>query len=825
MVTSKAQPRVLIIGGGVVGAALADEITAKGWSDVTLVDAGPLPDAGGSSSHAPGVVFQTNGSQVMTQLAKYTVDKLGGLQWHGEPCFLSVGGLEIATTPERANELQRRLGYAQAWGLEGARLMDASEAAATWDLLDPAVVQAGLYVPSDGIAKSVRGIAAQLERAVSRGAQVLDHHEVLGVTTAGGKVTGIDTDRGHLDADIVVCCAGIWGPKIAAMVGQRLALTPLAHQHTWTKPLAALADRGSVEATLPVLRHQDADLYYRQNFQGLGIGSYRHRPMPVGVDELTHWSAVERTGAMPSVLPFTPDDFEFALTESARILPATRGAELVGEINGVFSFTVDNMPLLGPHPSLDGFWFAEAVWVTHSAGVGRAMAEWIVDGQCTSFDLHACDINRFEKFQLGPTFVEATDCQNFVEVYDILHPLQPKEHSRPLRTTPFYPRQQELGAVFLEANGWERPQWYAANDALVNSDRNTGWNIPQPDEWASRYWSPTVAAEAAITRTDVALYDMTALKRLEVSGPGATAFLQELVTGNIDRAVGSVTYCLMLDQNGHIHSDVTVARLGDEFYQVGANGAIDEDWMRRRLPEGSAVQVRDSTPRTCCIGIWGPKARAVVQSLTDTDFSHQGFGYFKAKTGYLGLVEVTALRLSYVGELGWELYCTADLGLTLWDTLMAAGAEHGIIAAGRGAFNALRLEKGYRSFGADMNNDHMPAEAGLEFAVRMNKPSFLGRDALVDTPAPEKKLSLLLIDEPNGVVVGSEPVFHDDQVVGYVTSAGYGYTLGTPLAYAWLPVEHTAPGTRVEVGYFGRRIPATVAVEPAFDPEGARLRC
>jgi dimethylglycine oxidase len=816
-----AQPKVIIIGGGVVGSALADEITAKGWTDVTLVDAGRLPEAGGSSSHAPGVVFQTNGAQVMTQLAKYTVEKLSGLQWQGQPCYLPVGGLEIATTPERVKEITRRFGYAQAWGVRGARLLDAAETAKTWDLLDPSVIEGGLYVPNDGIAKSLRAIAAQLDRAVSRGACVLDQHEVLAVTSAGGKVTGIDTDHGHLDADIVVCCAGIWGPKIAGMVNQQLALTPLAHQHTWTKPLAALAGH-TAEATRPVLRHQDADLYYRENGTGLGIGSYRHRPMPVSVDELSHWS---EGGSMPSVLPFTPEDFAFALEESARILPATAGAELTGAINGVFSFTVDNMPLLGPHPSLDGFWFAEAVWVTHSAGVGRAMAEWIVDGQSTSFDLHSCDINRFEKFQLGRQFVQATDCQNFVEVYDIMHPLQPREHSRPLRTTPFYPREQELGAVFLEANGWERPQWYSANDALLTSDRNTGWNIPEPDEWAARYWSPTVAAEAAITRTDVALYDMTALKRLEVTGPGATAFLQELVTANIDRAIGSVTYCLMLDKNGHIHSDVTVARLGDEFYQVGANGEIDVDWLRRRLPDGGTVQVRDSTPGTCCIGIWGPKARAVVESLTDADFSHQGFGYFKAKTAYLGLVEVTAMRLSYVGELGWELYCTADLGLTLWDTLMAAGAEHGIIAAGRGAFNALRLEKGYRSFGSDMNNDHTAAEAGLDFAVRMNKPSFLGREALVDASAPTKKLSLLLIDAPNDVVVGSEPVFVDGETVGYVTSAAYGYTLGTPLAYAWLPVEHTAPGTKVEIGYFGRRVPAMVGVEPAFDPEGKRLRC
>ncbi len=640
------------------------------------------------------------------------------------------------------------------------------------------------------------------------------------MSTEGNRVTGIDTDRGHFNADIVVCCAGIWGPTIAAMVGQRLALTPLAHQLAWTGPLAALSGHAD-EATRPVLRHQDAALYYREDGEGLGIGSYRHRAIPVGADELTHWSAA---GSMPSVLDFTPADFEFALAESARILPSTRGAVLREAINGVFSFTVDNLPLLGPHASIEGFWFAEAVWVTHSAGVGRAMAEWIIDGQST-FDLHACDINRFENFQLGPQFVEATDSQNFLEVYDIIHPLQPRTHSRPLRTSPFYEREVQLGGMFLEANGWERPHWYAANDHLVQGERNTGWNIPQPDDWAARYWSPTIAAEAAITRRDVALYDMTALKRLEVSGPGATDFLQGLVTANVARAIGSVTYCLMLGENGSIHSDVTVARLGAELYQVGANGAIDLDWLRRRVPDGSGVQVRDITPGTCCIGIWGPRARDVVQPLTDTDFSHAGFKYFTSKTAFIGLVEVTAMRLSYVGELGWELYCSADQGLLLWDTLMAAGEKHGIIAAGRGAFNALRIEKGYRSFGADMTNDHLPSEAGLDFAVRMAKPAFLGREALETAPAAERTMSLLVIDEPNGIVLGSEPVYHAGAVVGYVTSAAYGYTVGAPLAYAWLPRALAAPGTSVTIGYFGRRIAATVAVEPAFDPQGDKIRC
>lgn len=856
-----AGPSVVIIGGGIVGASLADEITARGWTNVTVLDGGPLPVTGGSTSHAPGVVFQTNGTKVMSDFAQYTVQKFKNLSYRGQPCYLPVGGLEIATTAERVAELERRFGYARSWGISGARLMDPAETVKTWDLLEPSVIHGGLFVPDDGIAKAVRAVAAQLDRATERGATVLERHEVLDILTSGGKVVGVRTDHGDVSADIVVCCAGIWGPKVAAMVGQILPLTPLAHQFAWTGPLSPLL-ACTTEVGRPVLRHQDADLYYRENHTGLGIGSYRHRPMPLQATDLQSWGDAEAAGGQPSILPFTPEDFEFPLAETARILPVLGDLELEDAFNGVFSFTTDNLPLLGPHESLDGFWFAEAVWVTHSAGVARAMAEWIIDGHSGTFDLHACDINRFERHQLSPTYIQNKDCQNFVEVYDILHPLQPMEHSRPLRTSPFYQREIELGGVFLEANGWERPHWYAANDHLAGSGRNSGWHIPEPGDWAARFWSPTVAAEAAVTRTDVALFDMTALKRIEVSGVGATEFLQSLVTGKMAKSIGSVTYCLMLDVDGGIRSDVTVARLGPEQYQVGANGAIDLDWMRRHLPGGSAVQVRDTTAGTCCIGIWGPKARAVVQPLTDADFSNAGFKYFRAQQCFLGTVEVTALRLSYVGELGWELYTTADQGLALWDLLMSAGADHGIIAAGRGAFNSLRIEKGYRSFGADMTNEHTSTQAGLDFAVKLDQ-EFLGKQALIERADDGRRLCLLTLDG-NDIVLGSEPVYAvpsaghrapiendgapddgnsdtpgaevdefgrvDDldeceEAVGYVTSAAYGYTLGAPLAYAWLPAGLTAPGTVLEIGYFGERYRAVVTAEPAFDPEMRRIRC
>ncbi|MFF5498370.1 FAD-dependent oxidoreductase [Streptomyces aquilus] len=810
-----AGPRVVIIGAGVVGAALADEISARGWTEVTVVDQGPLPATGGSSSHAPGLVFQTNSSKTMTELARYTVEKFCSLDVDGKPCFLQVGGLEVATTPERLAELHRRHGWITAWGIE-ARLLTTDECVEQHPLVDRDKVLGGLLVPTDGLAKAVLAVEAQIRRAAERGVRFLDRHEVLDVLKADGEVTGVLTDQGEIPADIVVCCAGIWGPKIARMAGMNLPLTPLAHQLAWTGPVPALAGQ-TEEAVRPILRHQDADLYYRDRYDGIGIGYYGHRPMPISADDIRGF---DDNAEMPSVLKFTEDDFEPAWAETQSLLPSTREAKIEEGINGLFSFTTDNFPLLGESPDVKGFWVAEAVWVTHSAGVGRAMAEWLVDGHCSSFDLHECDVNRFEPHQLSPEYVLARDCRNFEEVYDILHPLQPSGDPRPIRTSPFHARQQEHGAFFLEANGWERPQWYEANAGLVE-----GRTVPTPNDWAARFWSPIVGAEAQATRETVAMYDMTALKRLEVSGPGAADLLERLCTGKVAKSVGSVTYTLLLDHDGGIRSDITVARLARDLFQVGANGNLDLDWFTRHLPADGTVQVRDITPGTCCIGLWGPLARKVLQPLTEEDFSNDGLKYFRAKRAYIGSVPVTAMRLSYVGELGWELYTTADQGQKLWDTLWQAAQPLGGVIAGRGAFNSLRLEKGYRSFGTDMTYEHDPYEAGVGFAVKLDKGDFIGKAALERRKSDvRRKLTCLTIADPHSVVLGKEPVYDGDRAVGYVTSAAYGYTIGKGIAYAWLPTELTTPGTALHIGYFDQRVEATVAEEPLFDPTMSRLR-
>lgn len=822
--------RVVIIGAGIVGVNLADELVSRGWSDVTVVDQGPLDMPGGSTSHAPGLVFQTNPSKTMTLFARYTVKKLLSLADDGVPCFHQVGGLEVATTPERLEDLKRKQGWASSWGIE-THLVDADECVKLYPLLARELVLGGLHIPTDGLALAARAVQVLIKRSRAAGVTYLGSTRVTGIEQADGRVTGVTTPDGVLPADIVVSCAGFWGVEVAAMVGLALPLLPLAHQYATTTTVPGLEGRSPLPngATLPILRHQDQDLYYREHGDRYGIGSYGHRPMPIVAADLGPTPAQVDEQHMPSRMAFTAEDFAPAWRASQALLPDLREAEIADGFNGVFSFTPDGGSLVGQSPDVDGFWVAEAVWVTHSAGVARAVAEVLTTGR-SSIDLADCELSRFDQVQLSRSYVAETSQQNFVEIYDIVHPLQPRESPRDLRISPFHARQRELGARFLEAGGWERPFWYEANAGLLD-ELPPQWRSPERDAWSSRYYSPIAAAEAWKTRTAVALYDMTPLRRLEVSGPGAVDLLQRLTTGDVAKKPGAVTYTLLLDDHGGIRSDITVARLDEETFQVGANGPVDlvllerEARRQRRESPERWVQVRDITGGTCGIGLWGPLAREVVSAVSSDDVSNDGLRYFRTKRVTIGGVPVTALRLSYVGELGWELYTTADNGQRLWDVLWRAGQPHGIIAAGRTAFSSLRLEKGYRSWGADMTTEHDPYEAGLGFAVRMTKDDFVGRAALEgrSEESAARRLRCLLVDDGQSIVLGKEPVRHQGETVGYVTSAAYGYTVGKPIAYAYLPAE-LGVGAAVEIEYFGRRIPATVTAEPLVDPEMTRLR-
>ena len=495
------------------------------------------------------------------------------------------------------------------------------------------------------------------------------------------------------------------------------------------------------------------------------------------------------------------------------------------KFNGLFSFTTDGFPVLGESPEVRGFWSAQAVWITHAGGIGKAVAEWIVNGEPT-IDLRECDIRRFHPHALSRPYVRARAAQQYREVYDIIHPRQQATNPRNIRLTPFYARQRELGAVFFENAGWERPQWFDANHELLDSLSVTG---ELRAGWAAREWSPTVAAEHVATRERAALFDLTPFAKFEVTGPGALGSLQRLASNQMDRPVGSITYTPMLTPSGGIKCDLTVTRLGSERFLVvtaGATGLHDLDWIRSHLPDDRSVSVADVSAGRCCVGLWGPRARDVLSRVCEDDVSDAAFPYMTAKAITVGGVPALALRISYVGELGWEIYAPAEQGLRLWDALWEAGQPLGLIAAGGGAFDSLRLEKGYRFWGNDIHTEYNPFEAGLGFAVRMRKGEFVGREALGKLRAQglTRRLCCMTLDDPNCVVVGKEPILDGDRVLGYVTSANYGHSIGRGIVYGYLPVDHAEAGTSVDVLYFGERLQATVANEPLYDPDGRRMK-
>ena len=811
--------RAVIIGAGIAGCSVAYHLTKLGWRDVVVVEQGPLFETGGSTSHAPGLVFQINPSKTMTAFATYTVQLWSAMELDGAPCANTVGSLEVAWTPERLTDLKRKAGYGMSWGVE-AHLLGPAEARGLFPLLSDRILGA-LYVPSDIQTQATRPAAAMAREAERNGAAFHGGVTVTGFGMDSGRMTAVHTTHGDIETGLVVAAAGIWAPTVGDLAGVSIPLSPMQHLYAVTAPVPALAGAAE-EISLPILRHQDAATYFRQHGEAIGIGSYRHEPLLVdATDILSHREAP----VAPAEMPFTPPHFEASMAAASDVLPALKGVGLTRKFNGLFSFTTDGFPVLGESPQVKGFWSAQAVWITHAGGVGKAVAEWIVNGEPT-LDLRECDIRRFHPHALSRTYVRARAAQQYREVYDIIHPRQQMDHPRNLRLTPFHARQKELGAVFFENAGWERPQWYDANAGLLD-----GLNVPGAvrSGWAAREWSPTVAAEHAATRERVAMFDMTPFAKFELMGRGALAALQRLAANQMGKPVGTITYTPMLTPAGGIKCDLTVTRLGEARFMIvtgGAMGLHDLDWMRSHLPDDGSVSVADVTSGRCCIGLWGPRARDLLSRVCESDVSDAGFPYLTAKAITIGEVPALALRISYVGELGWEIYAPAEHGLRLWDTLWEVGRPLGVIAAGGGAFDSLRLEKGYRLWGADIHTEYDPYEAGLGFAVKMQKGDFVGRDALRKRRAQgrTRKLCCMALDAPDAVVMGKEPLMDGDGVLGYVTSANYGHSIGRGIVYGYLPASHAEPGTRVDVIYFGERLQATVAKEPLYDPGGRKMR-
>jgi dimethylglycine oxidase len=817
--------QLVIVGAGIVGTSAASHLAELGMSDLLVLDQGPLFETGGSSSHAPGLVFQTNGSRTMCRIAQDTVRLYEGLEVDGTPGWHGVGGIEVATTPERMQELKRRQGFARSYGLEGTQQLTPAEVAERIPLVDPSTILGGYFVPTDGIAKAVLLASTLARKAEAKGVAFEGGVTVTGFDIRDGRVHGVRTDRGNVECERVLLCAGIWGPTVGAMAGIPIPLVAVQHQLVWTDPIPELEGE-TREVAHPILRHQDMAMYFRHRGDHYAVGNYKHEPIATAQSELR-----KPGGAMqPSLMPFTPSDFDVAEAEAARMLPALKGrmrpSDPSRSLNGMFSFTPDAASIVGESTHVRGVWVCEAVWVTHAGGMGQQVAQWIASGE-PSYDMSEADANRFYPFQTTPPYVLARGKQQYREVYDILHPLQQMSHPRNIRLSPWYQRHVELGAEFFTAAGWERPQWFRENEALL-----TGADWERRQGWAAMNWSPAVGAEHLAARERAALFDITAFAKFDVTGPDSCSFLERISANRIDRPVGTIVYTPMLTPSGGIRCDLTVTRKAEALFRIvtgGGSGQHDLAWLRSQIRDGERVAITERTGSLFALGLWGPRARDVLQAVTDEDVSNEAFPYMTAR--YLNVGEVGpvwAQRISYAGELGWELYGQFAMGDRAWELLWEAGRDHGLIAAGGGAFDSLRLEKGYRLWNQDINTEHDPFEAGLGFAVKMQKPDFTGQLALeskLGTSRPSA-LACMTLDDPTHVVMGKEPIreLNSGRVVGYVTSAGYGYSVGRGLVYGYLPTELAAEGTPVEIEYFGERLPATVASEPMWDPKGERLK-
>ena len=598
------------------------------------------------------------------------------------------------------------------------------------------------------------------------------------------------------------------------MAGATIPLVPVQHLYATTTPLAELAGE-TREVVHPVLRHQDQSMYFRQHADCYGIGSYLHEPLLVN-ERMNPQEAADS----PATRAFTPEHFSAGHLAAGKLLPPLHNVELDVRLNGIFSFTPDGMPLIGESSEVGGLWVAEAVWITHAGGVGQALAGWMDTGT-PEMDLREADIKRFPAHARTQAYVRVRGAQQYREVYDIIHPLAQMEEPRQVRLSPFYSRLCHLGGVFFESAGWEQAQWFESNTAKVTDQP---WPIRQG--WSAEYWSPAQGVEHQAAREQVGLCDLSAFTKIEVKGPAALGFLQRIMVGQLDRSIGQICYTCMLDERGGVRRDLVVVRFEKEVFWVltgAATASRDLAWLHAHAPE--EVQITDLTSSYCGLGLWGPAARQLLEQVSDDDVSNTAFPYFTSREITIGLVQTRALRISYAGELGWELYAPVEYGLGLWDTLWQAGQPLGIVPLGNGALDSLRLEKGYRQWGTDMHSDHNLFETGLAWTANLDKGDFVGREALVEIGKRkiQRKLCCLTLNDQDAVVLGKEPIIATNNVLGYVTSANYGYTVGQYIAYGYLPLDYAVPGTQVEVEYFGVRHKATVRREPLYDPQRKKM--
>ncbi len=834
------QARVVIIGAGIVGNSLLGHLADLGWDDMVLIDKGPLPNPGGSTGHASNFIFPTDHNKEMAFL---TVESQRQYEVAG---FNTVcGGIEVARTPERMEEFRRRMTSAKSYGIE-SELLTPAEVKELVPFITEDVILGGFHTPSVSVVDSLGYGTFMRDRAKNAGAaQVFANTEVLDLETeptpyGRPRVTAVVTDRGRIEVEHVVVACGVWSPRIAAMAGATIPLTPAVHQMADVGPIDVLAATGN-EIGYPIVRDMDTFMYERQSAGSMEVGSYAHRPIFVHPDEIP---SNDEAALSPTEMPFTPDDFDDQMEDALELMgDILETAEIRYAINGLLSLTPDAMPVLGETVEVANLWSAAAVWIKEGPGIAQMIAEWMTHGYPHMCDPHGSDIARLYPHERSESHINARCAEHFNKTYGIVHPREQWASRRGLKRSPFHAREEALGAAFYDARGWERPQWYETNTDLVErygvEDR--------PHEWDRRWWSPIINAEHLHLREKVGMVDLTAFQVFEVTGPGVVDYMQKMTVNSVEVAVGRSVYTPVLTEHGGFRSDLTVLRLGADRYRIvtGAfDGGRDEYWFRRNLPGDGSVQFENRTSSLTTIGVWGPDARRVVEVAAEGDVSEEAIPYGSVRDVLIAGVPCTLFRISYVGDLGFEIYTAMEYGLGVWDALAEAGRAFDIRPVGIGVYGTTgRLEKGYRLMGAELESEYTPVEAGLA-RPRVKAADFIGKEAYLAAREedPVAILCTLTMDsheDASGVrrypTGGNEPILtlDGDRIVdakgrvSRVTSAGAGPSLGAYLLLAYLPPDHAVEGAKLQVMYMNECFPVTVArvgSEPLFDPDDSRMK-
>jgi len=807
----KDQAQIVIVGGGIVGVQIAYHLAQKGRTDVVLLEKGEI--ASGESSHAAGLVTQFATSHTMLKFRMYSIELYSelGLIDH-------VGSLRVASSREQLKELERSVSRARALGLE-CEVISPEEAVRIMPQITPKDLYGAIYLPRDGQLDPYTTTTTIARRAKEMGVEICTNTRVTGIELSPrGEVQRVLTDKGPIRTEIVINAAGLWAPRVAAMAGLYVPTTPVDHQHI---ALKAVSGREFPPGT-PCLRDPDNLVYMRQEQGGLVIGGYEPNPLERWIDGVP-W---EHGG---STLPADFDRFEMLLEGAIRRIPFLDQAGIITLVCHPGAYTPDCQPMLGPMAGARGFWMAAGMSLNGyggAGGIGQLMAEWIVDGEAP-LDVYSYRATRFGDYYSDPVYAAERTRECVKYYYRLKFPHDEPEWARPHRVSPVHHRLQELGAVFGEKFGWERVNFFQPGQPwrrMGEDQRQWGWTRPPFFERLSQ--------EHTATRERVTIFDLTSFGKIEVSGPGALPLLQRLADSDLDKPVGSAIYTQFLNTRGGIESDLTITRLGmDYFWAITGSGFIANDlaWIQMHADAADGdVTVRDITGQWACLALWGPRAREVLRQVTSDDVSNEAHPYLRTRTVNINGVQVFAQRVSYAGELGWELYVPHNRALMVWDRLITAGREFGLEVGGYKVLDSLRLEKGYRYYTADITQLDTPYEGGLGFCVHLDKGDFIGRAALIrqkEAGVTRRLCTLVLVDGDDfSQIYGGEAVYCDGKVLTRVRSGGYGFTVKKNILYAYVPVELARPGTRFEVELIeGRRL-AEVTAPVLFDPKGARLR-